>query len=116
MERDEVLADVVAEKLENLYARPFGGRRAGKFRISRKFLRQVAGRRRLSDDFVRAVGEALFERGCVLVDLETHFVVLEQRLFNSYRRVTAAAVSQIMTASAHAIDVRAEPADERIDA
>ena len=35
----------IAAVLAELYGREFGGARTGKYRISRKFLRQVAGRR-----------------------------------------------------------------------
>lgn len=85
----------VATLLAELYGREFGGTRVGKYRISRKFLRQVTGRRRLTPEFIHEIGDELFEQGFVIVDLESFFAVLHQRLFNSYRRVTSTAVGQV---------------------
>jgi hypothetical protein len=82
---------VVADNLVRLYGESFGGRGSGKFRISRKFLRQIAARRHLSQGFLEELGEELYERGYAFVDLETYFAVIDQRQFNSYRRVTAVA-------------------------
>ena len=85
----------IATLLAELHGHEFGGARAGKYRISRKFLRQLAGRRRLTPEFIHEIGDELFEQGFVIADLETFFAVLHQRLFNSYRRVTSAAVGQV---------------------
>ena len=84
-----------AELLSKLYGQEFGGSGAGKYRISRKFLRQLAGRRRLTPEFINQISDELFELGLVIADLETFFVVLNQRLFNSYRRVTSAAITLV---------------------
>lgn len=81
-------APEIADALVNFCGVSFGGKRGGRFRISRKFLRQIAGRRKLPGEFIRELADELFERGFVLVDLETHFAVLSQNVFNSYRRVT----------------------------
>ena len=85
----------IAALLAELYGQEFGGARTGKYRISRKFLRQVAGRRRLTPELIHEIGDELFEHGFVIVDLESFFAVLHQRLFNSYRRVTSVAVGQV---------------------
>ena len=82
--------------LVRLFAERFGGASVGKFRISRKFLRQLAGRRKLSDAYLDALAEEMFESGFVFVDCESYFIVLSQKQFASYRRVTAAAVSRVM--------------------
>ena len=87
--------DVVAEKLISLASERFGGRPSGRYRISRKFLRQLSGRRRLPPDYLADLAELLFERGYLFTDLETHFVVIEQRIVNGYRRVTSAAVQAV---------------------
>jgi len=87
----------IAVLLVGLYAERFGGKSSGKYRISRKFLRQLAGRRRLTAEFLAEIADELFEQGLVLADLETFVAVLDQRHFNSYRRVTAAAVNRTAT-------------------
>jgi len=89
--------DALAQILVRLFGERFGGASAGKFRISRKFLRQLAGRRKLSDGYFAQLAEEMFEAGFVFVDCESYFIVLSQRQFASYRRVTAAAVNNVLS-------------------
>jgi len=85
-------AAAVADCLAMLYDQEFGGNRRGRFRISMKMLRGIAGRRRLHPAHIRAIADEVYERGLVLIDLETFFVVLSQRTFASYRRVNEASL------------------------
>ena len=85
----------IAELLVALEGTPFGGKPGGRFRVSRKFLRQFAERRRLPPALVEAIADEMFERGFVLIDMESYFVVIPQRYFSSYRRVTAAAAERV---------------------
>ena len=101
--------DALAHVLVRLFAERFGGAATGKFRISRKFLRQLAGRRKLPDDYVAVLAEHMFEAGFVLVECESYFVVLSQKQFASYRRVTAAAVNRVMSHE----EANREPASAR---
>lgn len=78
----------VAARLAALYDRRFGGKDRGRYRISMKHLRALTGRRRVPAETVERIGEELYELGYVLIDLETFFVVLAQRTFTSYRRVS----------------------------
>lgn len=78
----------VAEKLAELYERPFGGKARGRFRVSMKVMRALTGRRRVPEALVRDISAEVFELGYVLVDLDTYFVVLAQRTFRGYRRVS----------------------------
>lgn len=77
----------IAERLVELYERGFGGKDRGRYRISMKHMRMLTGRKRVPADAIRRIAEELFERGYVLIDLETYFVVLAERTFRSYRRV-----------------------------
>lgn len=85
----------IAEALARLYERGFAGKERGRYRVSMKHMRALTGRRRVTDDVVQKIGEELFELGFVLIDLETYFVVLAQRTFNSYRRVSDATLAQL---------------------
>ncbi len=78
--------DSAAEKLASLFDTPFGGKAKGRFRISGKLLRQALQRRRLYDDDIRQLSRALLERGYVLVDMDSFFVVLSANSFVNYRR------------------------------
>lgn len=86
----------VAELLATLYGQEFGGKRLGKYRISRKYLRELARRQRLTPEFIHELGDELFEQGFIISDLETFFAILDQRLFNSYRRVSSMAIKRLV--------------------
>lgn len=79
----------IAKQLAALYEAPFGGKDRGRFRISMKLMCELAGRRRLYAEDVRAIGRELFELGYVIIDMETYFAVLSQRTLRSYRRINA---------------------------
>jgi len=85
----------VAHRLAALYEKGFGGKARGRYRISMKHMRAMTGRRRVTTEVLREIGEELFELGFVLIDMETHFVVLAHRTFNSYRRVSDACLQQL---------------------
>lgn len=85
--------DAIAHELVRLYEAPFGGKQRGRYRISAKFLRQMAGRTRLYPEEIDAIGRALFEQGFVLIDLESFVVVLSQNTFVSYRRANEASIA-----------------------
>jgi len=76
----------VAARLADLYASPFGGKPSGRYRISAKLIRTLAGRRRLYEDDVRDLTRALAELGYILVDMDSFFVVLSANTFTNYRR------------------------------
>lgn len=77
---------VAADRLAALHDRDFGGKPGGRYRISAKLVARIAGRRRLYEDDVRVLRRALFERGFVLIDMETFFVVISANAFVNYRR------------------------------
>lgn len=75
-----------ADKLVALYERPFGGKSSGRYRLAAKSLRQLTGRRRLYEADLLALQRALFERGFVLIDMDSYFVVMSANTFTNYRR------------------------------
>jgi len=92
----------VAERLADLCDQRFGGKDRGRFRISMKHLRALAGRKRIPVGLVSKISEELFELGYVLIDLETYFIVMSQATFRSYRRVSDSCVAGMMTGIGHA--------------
>lgn len=93
---------MVAERLAELYDWQFGGKERGRFRISTKHMQALTGRRRLPDRTVQRISEELFELGFVLIDLDTFYVVLAQRTFRNYRRVSDASLVPVTGAAGHA--------------
>ncbi len=79
--------DFIADRLAALYEQEFGGKDRGRYRISLKLFQELAGRRRLYSDDIQRIGRALFERGYVMIDMESFFAVLSQKTLTSYRRV-----------------------------
>ncbi len=77
----------VARKLAELYEKPFGGKPSGRYRISPKILRKVAGRNKLSERYIEELSEELFELGLVFLNLETFYALASVKTFASYRRL-----------------------------
>jgi len=90
---NRVCAQQVATRLAALYEIKFGGKERGRYRIAMKQMRALTGRKRVPPEVIRHIGEEIFELGYVLIDLETYFVVLAQRTFRSYRRVSDSCLS-----------------------
>ncbi len=78
--------DDIAKRLAALHEQRFGGKNRGRYRISAKVLRQLAGRRRLYPDMIEALRRRLYDMGLVLIDMDNFFVVLSARTFATYRR------------------------------
>ncbi len=78
---------VTADRLAELYSKPFGGKRNGRFRIAAKLVRRMTGRRRLYEDDVKDLVRAMLERGYVLLDMDGYFVIMSVNTFVNYRRV-----------------------------
>ncbi len=85
----------IADDLVALYHTQFANKKSGKYRISRKYFRDICGRRKLPDSFLNGISEEVFERGFVLVDVESFYVIFNQQLFRSYRRATEAAINAL---------------------
>lgn len=84
--------EAAADRLAALYGRDFGGKGPGRYRIPLKHLRDLLGRRRLYAEDMAALGRAMFERGYVLIDMDTFCVVLSTNSFVNYRRVNSDAL------------------------
>lgn len=78
--------DDIADRLVVLYERSFGGKAKGRFRIANKLVRSMMNRKRLYETDVEALKRAMIERGFVLIDMESFFVILSANTFVNYRR------------------------------
>lgn len=83
----------VAERLCALYAESFAGKKSGRYRISAKLVQGLAKRKRLYESDVTLLARMMFERGFVLIDMGSFFVVLSANTFVNYRRVNDDVVS-----------------------
>ena len=83
----------VADRLADLYNDAFGGKPKGRYRIAVKLVRDLAGRRRLYEDDIRELTRAMLERGYVLIDMDSFFVVMAVNTFVNYRRANDACIA-----------------------
>jgi len=86
MNTDQSPLAAASDRLAELYEKPFGGKQAGRYRIPVKLVRRMAGRRRLYEDDIRELTRLMLERGYVLVDMESFFVIMSANTFVNYRR------------------------------
>jgi len=86
----------IAQRLATLYHLRFGGKRTGRFRVSRRYLLELSGRKRLPERLLQDLVNEMFEQGFVFIDLESFFVVLDQKLFVGYRRVTRKIIGRLV--------------------
>ena len=92
--RDQMCDDVV-DRLIALYEETFGGKQRGRYRISMKLMCRFFEQRRLWPEQIEALRRCLYERGSILVDLETYFAIVSQQTFVSYRRVNETAIAAL---------------------
>lgn len=81
--------DTAADALVALYDADFGGKASGRYRISRKLVGELLGRQRIYPEEIQRLARVLFEKGYVLIDMDTFFVVLGANTFVNYRRANA---------------------------
>jgi hypothetical protein len=83
-----------ATRLASLYAKSFGGKDSGRYRIASKTVRDLLGKRRLYPEDVQALTRAMLEEGFILVDMDSFFVVLSANTFVNYRRANLEATTK----------------------
>ena len=86
MTSEDTPYSTVADRLASMYEQPFGGKQKGRYRIAIKLMRQLAGRRRLYVDDVQSIARELLERGYILIDMDSFFVIMSANSFVNYRR------------------------------
>ena len=98
------------ERLVALYEQPFGGKSRGRYRISMKLMCGIFGQRRVWPEQREPLRRELYERGYLLVDLETYFVIVSLQTFVNYRRVNKGGVESLtgISKSDSSRDVSAE--------
>lgn len=76
-----------ARILADLYDESFGGDESERYRIGWSELRGIAGVRRLDEDFLRGINDALLENGYLLVTCDNFLVVACEQNFSGTRRL-----------------------------
>ncbi len=76
----------IAKHLVDIYQDPFGGKNNGRYRISMKHLRQIAGCRRVFQEDLAQISKEMYQLGYSLIDMESFCVVISHKTFVHYRR------------------------------
>jgi len=76
-----------AGRLAEMYTEGFGGKPSGRYRLPYKFLCELLDRRRLYPEDIQALSRAVVEKGYILIDMQSFFVVMSANSFTNYRRV-----------------------------
>ncbi|MGJ8530236.1 hypothetical protein [Maritalea sp.] len=84
--KKKIWIDTLTDRLVGLYAERFGGKDNGRYRVAAKSVRDAAGRSRLYEDDVQDLTRAMCERGYILIDMDSFFVVMSANSFVNYRR------------------------------
>lgn len=92
----ERTCDAVVETLVALYEKPFGGKYRGRYRISMKLMCRIFGQRRIWPEQIEGVRRKLYDRGFLLIDLETYFAMVSLQTFGSYRRANEASIAGVI--------------------
>jgi len=98
-------AEEMANFIEGIYEKKFGGKSRGRFQITRSAFRQLSGRRKLHDSFIEEVTEEALELGYVLVSFGDAIAIIEEKVMRSYRNVPKSILN----------DYLGEDDDEEID-
>ncbi len=93
MNEDGKSLTAAADRLAEFYSLSFGGKEKGRYRIAAKLMRHLLGRRRLYEDDVRELARAMFDRGYVLIDMDSYFVLMSTNTFTNYRRANEVTVA-----------------------
>ena len=93
MASETALFNQIADDLVLLYHQPFGGKAKGRYRIALKLMRKLARRKRLYADDIQQISRAMVERGYILIDMESFFIVMSANSFVNYRRVNEEKIS-----------------------
>ncbi|MBD1400740.1 hypothetical protein [Pelovirga terrestris] len=76
----------IAQHLVDIYQDSFGGKPSGRYRISMKHLRRIAGHRRVFQQDLAQISKEMYQLGYSLIDMESFCVVINHKTFVHYRR------------------------------
>ena len=80
-------AEKMAEIIEEIYEEKFGGKKRGRFQISRSQFRRLGGRKSLRDAFIDEVAEKCLELGYILIPIGDIIAIIEENVVMNYRKV-----------------------------
>jgi len=83
----------MAEIIKEIYEERFGGKKRGRFQISRSQFRRLGGRKTLRDAFIDEVAEECLDLGYILISIGDIIAIIEENVVLNYRNVPKSIVS-----------------------
>jgi hypothetical protein len=83
----------VAKIIEEIYEEKFGGKKRGRFQLSRSQFRRLGGRKKLRDAFIDEVADECLELGYILIIIEDIIAIIEANVVLNYRSVPKSIIS-----------------------
>jgi len=90
-------AEEMAEMLSDIYEEKFGGKKRGRYQITRSGFTELAGRKKLQDSFIYKVIDSALDWGYIVVDLGDNLVVIEVSVTENYRKVPRSIITEIIS-------------------
>ncbi len=86
----------VAQELADIYEKTFGGKKRGRYKISRGNLCSLSLRKRLEDSTIEKITNAAYDIGYIIVNLGEYFAVIEEGVMLNYRPVPKSVLSEFV--------------------
>lgn len=80
-------AEQMAEIIKEIYEERFGGKKRGRFQLSRSQFRRLGGRKKLHESFIEEVADECLELGYILIVIGDIIAVIEENVVLNYRSV-----------------------------
>jgi len=90
-------SDEMAEILSDIYEEKFGGKKRGRYQITRSGFTELAGRKKLQDSFIHKVIDSALDWGIIVVDLGDNLVVIEVSVTENYRKVPKSIIKEFIS-------------------
>ncbi|OEU76645.1 MAG: hypothetical protein BA869_04890 [Desulfuromonadales bacterium C00003107] len=84
---------VVGEAIKEIYEQKFGGKKRGRFQITRSQFRKLGGRKVLRDTFIDEVADECLDRGFVLIPVGDIIAIIEEGVVLNYRKVPKSVIN-----------------------
>ena len=89
-------AEQMAKIIKEIYEEKFGGKKRGRFQLSRSQFRRLGGRKRLWDTFIEQVADECLELGYILIPVEDIIAVIEENVVLNYRSVPKSIINSYL--------------------
>jgi hypothetical protein len=84
----------VADILDDIYEERFGGKKRGRYKISRVGLRQLSNRMTLKESIIELIIDEVNEYGYIMIEVEDGYALIEERIVANFRSVPKSLINK----------------------